>query len=282
VEVGSPAIDAALHELLVVCRAVWPDVVVDDRAFVRHVAALIPEDADPNQVLGALHGADLYLAFACGNGDARAIALLEKQSFRNLPAAVMRTGIDREKLDEIKQLLRHKLLVGGDSPPKILDYAGRGPLDAWVRVVAAREALTMMRKITREPFDCDDDKLLDFAAAGRDPEIALIKTSYAEDFRAAFQNALSGLTSRDRTVLRLHFVDGLNIDAIGSIYRVHRATVARWIANSREELFDNTHRLMRQKLGLSPSEVESLIGELKSQIDLSIPRFLAESKPEDD
>jgi transposase len=36
--------------------------------------------------------------------------------------------------------------------------------------------------------------------------------------------------------LRYHHVDGLNIDEIGAIYRVHRVTAFRWLEKAKEQL----------------------------------------------
>ena len=40
------------------------------------------------------------------------------------------------------------------------------------------------------------------------------------------------LSAQERTVLRLHVLDGLGTDEIGALYKVHRTTVARWQAQA--------------------------------------------------
>src|SRR5207244_2837986 len=94
-----------------------------------------------------------------------------------------------------------------------------------------------------EPKVADDgEPLLAVAATSDDPELDHIRARYAAPFKDAFQGALRGLSTQDRNILRLHLVDGLNIEQIGGIYNVHRATVARWIAASRQALVEETRR----------------------------------------
>jgi RNA polymerase sigma-70 factor (ECF subfamily) len=75
----------------------------------------------------------------------------------------------------------------------------------------------------------------------------------------------------------MHSLDGLNLDQIGAVHRVHRATVARWIAAARESLLERTRKGLEEKLQLQGSEFESLMGLVRSQLDLSIHSFLKKS-----
>ena len=75
-------------------------------------------------------------------------------------------------------------------------------------------------------------------------------------------------------MLRLRLLDGLNIDQIGGIYGVHRATVARWIASAREQVLAGTRRELENMLDISDSEFDSLVKLVQSRIDLSISQFL--------
>jgi RNA polymerase sigma-70 factor (ECF subfamily) len=55
---------------------------------------------------------------------------------------------------------------------------------------------------------------------------------------------------------------------------VNRSTVVRWLADVREALFKETRRLLRERLRLNDSEFESLMGLVRSDLDLSISIFL--------
>ena len=50
----------------------------------------------------------------------------------------------------------------------------------------------------------------------------------------------------------MHFVARFGIAAIGTTYRVHRATAARWIERALDKLASETYRLLGEQLRLSP------------------------------
>jgi RNA polymerase sigma-70 factor, ECF subfamily len=75
---------------------------------------------------------------------------------------------------------------------------------------------------------------------------------------------------RDRNLLRLHVLDGLAIDDIGALHGVHRATAARWIERTREDVARAVRRDLMRQLGIDPFEVDDLLRWVQSQIDLSL------------
>jgi RNA polymerase sigma-70 factor (ECF subfamily) len=108
-----------------------------------------------------------------------------------------------------------------------------------------------------------------------DPELELVKRRHSEDFEAAFRDALAALAPRQRNVLRLHFVDGLTIAAIGAVHRVHRATAARWLAGARADVLERTRSALRARLRLTPTEVDSLVAVVQSRLDVNLRALLA-------
>ncbi|MBE7450700.1 MAG: hypothetical protein HS111_17930 [Kofleriaceae bacterium] len=101
-----------------------------------------------------------------------------------------------------------------------------------------------------------------------------MKRTYAREFQAAFTEALAGLGAREQTLLRYHHVDGLNIDEIGAIYRVHRVTAFRWLEKAKEKLVDATLVVARARLNVSARELESVLRLIRSQVHLSLVRHL--------
>jgi RNA polymerase sigma-70 factor (ECF subfamily) len=279
------ALEVALRELLDACSATWPALTLDSTRFLRYVADRIDDKADVVSALNSLHGPDLYLAFGCASGDARALSAFEE---RFLPEVAGYIGqIDRSPtfVDEVRQALREKLLVaghaegGGVQRPKIAEYTGRGALGAWLRVSSVRTALNMRRGVKREIAAPENENTPELRAPGIDPELDYLKTRYKAEFKEVFKTTLESLSSDERTVLRLHYLDGLTLDQIAVAYRVHRSTAARWLAQSREKIVDETKRLLQQRLRANPAEIESLLAVVKSQLDVSIYKFL--NKEED-
>jgi RNA polymerase sigma-70 factor (ECF subfamily) len=72
----------------------------------------------------------------------------------------------------------------------------------------------------------------------------------------------------------MHYVDGLNIEAIGAVYHVHRATVARWLIAIRAEVLNG----LRERFALAPkatsSDFRSYYSALRDELHLSISRVL--------
>jgi RNA polymerase sigma-70 factor, ECF subfamily len=267
-----PRLEEALLEALAAGRAAWPDIALDGRDFVAHLTARLPDAPDPVAAVAALHAADLYLACACARGDTRALACFDEQFL----APVGRGWGGRHRLadvaDEVRQGLRVRLLVSdGGGPPRIAGYTGRGPLAAWVRMAATRLGLDLRR---RERPDARDEDELSIEAKGDDPELQYLKTRYAGELSEALQSTLAALSARTANVLRLHYQEGMTVDAIGTMYRVSGRTVQRWLAEARRTILTETRRLLSERLGLTDSRLDSLIGLVRSRLDISLSQYL--------
>jgi len=277
-------LDRRLWGLVAEGRAAWPDLQVPARDLVEFVARqLTPDLADA--ALDGLRPADLYLACACARGLSTAIAAFDRDYMREVDIALARMRIGPPRLNDVKQLVRQRLFVGGGtagaptSAGKITEYGGRGDLRRWVRSVAVRTCLNELRKGKREVL-VDDDQLIaqHTVSTADDPEVEYMKRTYANEFKASFAEALGQLGPREQTLLRYHHVDGLNIDEIGAIYRVHRVTAFRWIEKAKEQLVKGTLEHLRARLKLPSAELDSVLRMIRSQIHLSLVRHLGGPK----
>ncbi|MEO7733601.1 MAG: sigma-70 family RNA polymerase sigma factor, partial [Kofleriaceae bacterium] len=248
-------LDRRLWTLVAEGRAAWPELAVD----AKHVVAFIARQATSELAEAALEGlrpADLYLACACARGVPGAVAAFDRDYMREVDIALARMRIGPPRLSDVKQLVRQRLFVGGGtsgaptSVGKIAEYAGRGDLRRWVRSVAVRTCLNDLRKGKREILVDDDQLIAQHAIAQDDPEVEYMKRTYSNEFKSAFADALKTLEPREATLLRYHHVDGLNIDEIGAIYRVHRVTAFRWIEKAKEQLVKTTLEHLRTRLKL--------------------------------
>jgi RNA polymerase sigma-70 factor (ECF subfamily) len=252
-------------------RSAWPGIVVAPEVFVPYVARRLAPDEDPMAALHTAHATDLWLACACAHGDKAAITAFSKgyvEPLFPLPGDLARLSND------VRQLASVKLLVSEDGgAPRIEEYAGRGDLGSWVSVVALRIALSLLRKKKREVVFDDDRALLGIANEG-DAEVAHLKKHYRVEFAEAFQHALGTLKARDRNVLRQHHVDGLTMDHIARVYGVHRITVVRWIEAARDKLATETRKNLVTRLGIPRAELDSIMRLIRSQVDVSLRKFL--------
>ena len=276
---GVADLDRRLWALVAEGRAAWPDLPVGARDVVEFVARHVTPDL-AEAALDGLRPADLYLACACARGVPGALAAFDRDYMREVDIALARMRVGPPRLADVKQLVRQRLFVGGGtagaptSAGKIAEYGGRGDLRRWVRSVAVRTCLNEMRKGKREVLVDDDHLIAQHAIAADDPEIEYMKRTYAGEFKAAFADALAHLGPREQTLLRYHHVDGLNIDEIGAIYRVHRVTAFRWIEKAKDQLVKATLDTLKQRLKLPASELESVLRMIRSQIHLSLVRHL--------
>jgi RNA polymerase sigma-70 factor (ECF subfamily) len=254
-------------------KAAWPDVVLTLDAFAAHISSLDIEAIER-------FPADLYLAAACLAGDQTAIAAFERELIYGAKSAIQAIDSRQAFVDEAVQRLRASLFVGDTGAPRLALYAGRGPLRAWVGVAAARVALMMRRSQQRaREVSTDDDEWTGALVmiSTNNPELELLKRQYASEFGSAFRDAVASLEARQRTVLRMSFVEALSIDEIGAVYAVHRATAARWITRACDTLFERTRKLLAERLSLSPSELDRMTALVRSQLDVSLSQLLPPS-----
>jgi RNA polymerase sigma-70 factor (ECF subfamily) len=272
--------DEGLEELLAAHvaagRDAWPELTMSDEQYLAHVAARLPGE-NAREALEGLHAADMWLAAACTRRATGSANAFESRFMPQLDGVLSRAGA--ELRDELRQRVREKLLVGavGDEArePRIAEYAGRGPLAGWLKVVASRMTLDLLR--AREPAGrraTDDDELLALPASGADPEMAHLRDRYREEFRTAMHEAAAALGARPRNVLRLHYIDGLTMEEIAAVHRVHRLTVVRWVTDAREALASTTRRVLLQRFGIGKKELDSILALMQSQFDLSIRALL--------
>jgi RNA polymerase sigma-70 factor (ECF subfamily) len=249
-------------------RAAWPGVHLTRESFGRRLEEL---GAEPDQLLG--RAADLFLATACVAVDPAALRAFEKSFLAPVPRMLTRVALSPHQEDELRQQLRIKLLVGPDA--RIADYRGIGPLGGWVRVCALRLALDL--KMGAESGRRGDGEALDaLVASGVGSEVLIDADEHRAAFQAALQEALDSLTTREKTLMRLHFLDGMNIDALGVVFGVHRATVARWLVAIRSQVLDRVREKLSLEIGASSSEAQSLVRLLRSDVQVSIRRILSE------
>jgi len=259
-------LERELSELVGRARREAPGVELDPAGFAGHVGERISFDRLGRPGFASLRAGALWIAYGCALGDASALAAFERTYAPEITGALARS-FDRGLADDAAAKLRERLfLVGADHTPRLASYSGRGDLRAWLRAAAVRTAIDLMRARRTVPVDPDDLA----EAAAFDPILAGVKQRYRDEFRAAFGEAASQLTDRERALLRYKFADDLSLDEIATVYRVHRATVARWLATIRETLFEATRTRLMGTFELDEREVDSVLRLIDSGLDASI------------
>jgi RNA polymerase sigma-70 factor, ECF subfamily len=258
-----------LDEIIRSARVAWPTVELPPEQFVSHLARHIPANDAIESTLARMHTDDLYLACACALGEKNAIFVFEQHCLAGLESALRRYQGCSDLVEEVKQRVRDRALVADPGPPRIHGYSGRGDLRGWVRVMAMREAIDLVRRSCREaPID-DDIPLHAFVTPG-DADLEHTKRYYSEEFKQAFSAALRGLSARDQTLLRQHVIDGLSIDQLGVLHHMHRATAARNLQRARGALLDATREQLASRLAVGPRELDSILRLVRSRLEVTL------------
>jgi RNA polymerase sigma-70 factor (ECF subfamily) len=271
-----PALDETLTALWSEGQTAWPGIRVDAGDFVAYLAQRLGNEPVESWLSGA-HAADLYLCCACSAGSPAALAAFDERYLSQVGGFVARMRVSPAFIEELTQTLRERLFVG--SAPKIGEYSGRGGLHNWLRVVSVRTALNLLRG-RHELLDDgahSHDKQLPSAQA--DPELAHIKQRYTRQLAEAMNAGFAQLSSEQRQLLRSHFLEGVTLDQLATRLAVHRATVARRIADARQGVLHAAKQFLRERLQVGSTEVDSLMGLVRSGLDLSISRLLKSARP---
>jgi RNA polymerase sigma-70 factor (ECF subfamily) len=267
----SLARNSATVAYVAAARAAWPMLEVDAVSFDRYLAQRAP-------VAGRLppvaHAGDLLLAFACATGVPGAVATFRATFDGVLARVLARRRASASDAADIKQTVYERLLVAAPgAAPRIAEYRGDGPLRSWVSTSVATTLLMMQRAAGRRRERSNAAAEV-AAVAQADPEILHLKRRYRVHIEAAVVRALGRLGQRERTLLNLHLSEGLTIDHLGAMYRVNRATAARWLSAARDALVDHARGEIRSDLRVSESECDSLVALVRSDLDVSIARHL--------
>jgi RNA polymerase sigma-70 factor, ECF subfamily len=243
----------------------WPSIKVTPEQYERHCEAI-----RGTRSLEELreYAADIYLCCACARQDPVAQQTFEREAERVVHGAVARVCSEREFVLETLQEFWKKLIAGPDS--KVTEYSARGPLQAWLRIAAARLAIDRKRatKVAeRRESDLEDA----VAAQGFGPESTLTRVRFCEPFRNALRSAIAELPRKERNLLRMHILGRCSIDQIGRAYGVHRATAARWLEHAKMHIVrDVRTRLEVAGASLTDSEFQSVARVVGGELELGL------------
>src|SRR5579883_1796402 len=270
-ELSDEVLRSRLQSLYEAGCAAWPSLELTPVQFARYLGERAATVSDVMGWLSRAHGDGLYLACGCLQGSAIALASFERSLLERVPDWLARLRLAPALVDEVRQRVRVKLFVAAPGArPKIADYSGEGALAAWLRAVAQREALTLLR--SKDPLALEEDDAT--IAAAIDPELAVIGQSHRTELARAFRAALASLPAETRNLLRFHYLDGLSIDRLAPIIGVHSANAAKRLQRAREAILEETRRQLQSRLKLRDTEIDSFLRQLDSRLDVSLASAL--------
>jgi RNA polymerase sigma-70 factor (ECF subfamily) len=256
----------------------WPDVSVPAEVLVRYLAQRLPPvhaGVSLAEVLERMHMADLHLACACMNKVPEALPALERHYLAELPAQLKQPP---SVADEVCQSVRIQLLVGtAQAGPRLATYMGHGSLRNWLRVMAVHLIPHTPGPLRQGGAEENILQVLEaLPAAGPDAELDLIRSRFQRDFRLALRDAFAALTPEQRRMLRFYYIDRVTTTELGRLFGMNQSTASRKLTLARETVYEETRRLLQERLKLSSQEFDSLLIAVRSRLDVSIGQLLRE------
>ena len=233
-------------------------------------ALAVSDPADPR-----VH--DVFLAIAAGFGDAAAIARIDEELRRLLPAA-RRLGLSDADLEDVAQTLRVRLFSPTPPGEGIRGFQGRGPLGAWLRAAVIKTAVTCRQKQQRfDALRSAEDAFVQVLFPDKPSDDRLDQREAVTIVRQVLYQALGELDDDDKRLLRANVLDGVSIDRLAAQENVHRATVARRIARACRQLRRAMVRHLAEVDPAAAGDAGALVAWAESQLDLSLSRLLPKS-----
>lgn len=252
-----------------------PDSALQAR-FLESLGRRAPVDQGLNTWLEQLHFEDLFLAvLAAWHHEASVRRFC--QDYVTVCAA-RQAKSDEARRELAAQVVQHLLVPEPGHEPRLLSYSGRGPLSAWVHMVAKRKAIEVSRGAAGQVSYAQE--ILKRTPALADPELDVLKFRYAERFNEALEQALRNLGASDANLLYLSSVKRVPLGAMARMEAVSIRTLQRRLTTIRKWVFEETRRLARERLGASEEEMSSLLGLVQSQLDVTLHRVLAPEEKE--
>ena len=248
----------------------WPTLMAHPTALTEGLTLLALQHQLP---LEAVDAAEVYLFVAWQhNGDAAIAAFTAKH--RNLIRSVAtRLGLNQNDCNDIESVLMQRLFVGdGTQPGRFASYVGRGQLGGLVRVAATRLALTMVANKDRNAVELPAASPVD----ERGTADKLAKVELQALLRLALEQSAGALVERQRAILRMHYVKQASIDDIAAVYRVHRATAARWLLDARAVLVETAREKFLLGAALQQQDLVEVASLLESQLSMTWSRLFIE------
>lgn len=229
---------------------------------------------------------DLCLALACAKGDGDAWEHFFRD-YRSYLISVARSMVpDPSSAEQLADSTFGELYgvreSEGTRVSKFSFYSGRGSLRGWLRAVVYQLFADAHRQTSRfvQPEEAEDmDRL---ARAGPQPErpsteMAFIRERYHAAVSEALQAGLADLEARERLLLVYYYCDEMTLREIGRFFKVHEATISRWLAKAQKKLRKLVERKLEREHRFNRSEAREAMEQAAEQAEISVRDYLIES-----
>lgn len=256
------------------CQLRYPTIRLDFELFLARIQEIVGEASTGSTavtdchswllVFSGLHHEDLFLALACVQGDRVAWECFAESFLplmRRFAAGACRNVEERE---DLAQEIMTGLMAGAEAEQgtKLARYNGRGSLAGWLRVTVAHAAIDRLRRLKRQV------SLEEMLERGSEPAVGNSAPHYREEEKLdsrwgtvlaeLLAQEIERLTSRDRLLLGLYYLDGVPLKMIGRQFGVHEATASRWLETLRRNIRKQVEKQLRKKYRMSSRDLRSV------------------------
>ena len=251
----------------------------------KHVSRLATEDAQEQAVLQLfdnLRWSDLFLTTACAAGDSAAWEVFRRQYRSVIQIAALKASASASEAAELSDTLLTDLFLpheSGRGESKIAQYHGLGSLEGWIKVVVHRMAIDQIRLHRRDvPIEDLEGELPSNSAHGRtDESIKERDTHRARDMVSqCLTTALEQLNAKERLVLNLYYLNGVNLKGIAQFLKAHESTASRLLDRLKTQLHKSVSKQLQEKFKVRKAEVPLLIELALGHIEIDLKRILSQ------
>jgi RNA polymerase sigma-70 factor (ECF subfamily) len=247
-----------------------------------------PSARHVEEALETLAVGDLYLATAMSQGDPRSWALFEERYAEYARRLCHHYIESPERAREITATLAADLFLPrrDGEPARVASYRGFGSLKGWLKVVLYHITQDRYRE-DKKTVSLDDDSGRGEEGTSRaeriespapPPDADIVQKRCHEAFQAALPQAVIVLDDREKNLVQLYFVKGLQGNELAPMFRVHESTVSRWLDKLRLHLKSTIERVAHSRCGMTPRDVRECYEVLGKGLHVSLDRILEEPR----
>jgi RNA polymerase sigma-70 factor, ECF subfamily len=254
------------------------DLQIVSREFKAHLWTIIKKYHDENvtgnniiRVINSLHGADLYLAFACAQRSSQAWDLFTNSYRRyiyNMTGFV--SPVKSVAYELAGNILADLFLPDRSGRSRIASYDGRSSLASWLRVIICHRAINERERKFNNMDQLDDLCEKADEEAVRSIEMSLRSSRYRSLIRDSLEHACDELTDRERLLLLLRYENGLRLGQIGRLFGLHQANITRQLARVQAKIRQSFESALIRKYELGQAAVDECLSEIAENPAYSI------------
>lgn len=153
-----------------------------------------------------------------------------------------------------------------------------GSLEGWIKVVVSRMAIDQIRSRQKQ-VSWEDMEIEPVAAHSSTNTAGLVEDLDNQKalslFTASMEFAVEQLTSQERLVLNLYYLQDVNLKQIGRLMKVHESTASRTVDRIKKQVRQSVEKHLREHFHLRQGEIDPLIEMAQTQAEVDFKKILA-------